>query len=53
MEIKIEGDPGTGNTFVEINIQHVENFHASAFNNKRYARETAGRRLWHARHCES
>lgn len=26
MEIKIEGDPGTGNTFMEINIQHVEHF---------------------------
>ena len=28
MEIKIEGDPGTGNTFIEINIQYVESFHA-------------------------
>ena len=25
MEIKIEGNPGTGNSFTEVNIQHVEN----------------------------
>lgn len=26
MDIKIEGNPGTGNTFQEFNIGHVENF---------------------------
>jgi hypothetical protein len=30
MEIKIEGNPGTGNTFQEINIQHVENYNPNA-----------------------
>ena len=30
MEIKIEGNPGTGNTFQEIKIQHVENFNPNA-----------------------
>ena len=25
MEISIKGDPGTGNVFIEIHIQHVEN----------------------------
>ena len=30
MNIKIEGNPGTGNTFMEINIQHVEHFHTTA-----------------------
>ena len=30
MNVKIEGDPGTGNTFMEINIQHVENFYPTA-----------------------
>lgn len=30
MEIKIEGNPGTGNTFQEINIQHVDNFNPNA-----------------------
>lgn len=29
MNIKIEGDPGTGNTFMEIHIQHVEHFHTT------------------------
>lgn len=31
MNIKIEGDPGTGNTFMEINIQHVENFYPASY----------------------
>lgn len=26
MNIKIEGDPGTGNTYNEVNIDHVENY---------------------------
>jgi hypothetical protein len=30
MEIKIEGTPGTGNTYQEINIQHVDNFNPNA-----------------------
>lgn len=30
MEITIKGNPGTGNTFMEINIQHVENFNPAA-----------------------
>lgn len=30
MDIKIEGNPGTGNTFQEINIGHVENYNPSA-----------------------
>lgn len=30
MEIKIEGNPGTGNTYQEINIQHVENYNPAA-----------------------
>lgn len=30
MKIKIEGNPGTGNTFQEINIQHVENYNPNA-----------------------
>lgn len=30
MIIKIEGNPGTGNTFQEINIQHVENYNPNA-----------------------
>ena len=30
MDINITGNPGTGNTFMEINIQHVDNFHAFA-----------------------
>ena len=30
MEIKIEGNPGTGNTFQEITIQHVENYNPAA-----------------------
>lgn len=30
MNIKVEGDPGTGNTFMEINIQHVEHFYPTA-----------------------
>lgn len=30
MEIKIEGNPGTGNSFTEVNIQHVENYNPAA-----------------------
>lgn len=30
MEIKIEGNPGTGNSFSEVNIQHVENYNPAA-----------------------
>ncbi|WP_028902263.1 MULTISPECIES: hypothetical protein [unclassified Prevotella] len=30
MDINIKGDPGTGNTYQEINIQHVENFNPAA-----------------------
>ena len=30
MDIKIEGNPGTGNTFQEIHIEHVENYNPSA-----------------------
>lgn len=30
MEIKIEGDPGTGNTFQEIHIGNVENYNPNA-----------------------
>ena len=30
MEIKIEGDPGTGNTFQEINIGHIEHNYPNA-----------------------
>lgn len=30
MEIKIEGNPGTGNSFTEVNIQHVENYNPNA-----------------------
>lgn len=30
MKIHVEGDPGTGNTYMEINIQHVENFNPAA-----------------------
>lgn len=30
MEINIKGDPGTGNTYMEINIHHVENFNPAA-----------------------
>lgn len=30
MEIRIEGDPGTGNTFQEIHINHVETYAPSA-----------------------
>lgn len=30
MKIKIEGNPGTGNTFQEINIEHVDNFNPNA-----------------------
>ena len=30
MDIKIEGNPGTGNTFQEINIGHVENYNPAA-----------------------
>ena len=30
MEIKIEGNPGTGNTFQEINIGRVENYNPNA-----------------------
>lgn len=38
MKIKIEGNPGTGNTFQEINIQHVDNFNpnATTVNNNYY-----------------
>lgn len=38
MEIKIEGNPGTGNTYQEINIQHVDNFNpnATTVNNNYY-----------------
>ena len=30
MHLIIEGDPGTGNTYQEINIQHVENYNPAA-----------------------
>ena len=30
MNIDITGNPGTGNTFMEIHIQHVDHFHATA-----------------------
>lgn len=30
MQIKIEGNPGTGNSFTEVNIQHVENYNPNA-----------------------
>ena len=30
MEINIKGNPGTGNTFMEINIKHVDNFYTTA-----------------------
>lgn len=30
MDIKIEGNPGTGNTFQEVNIGHVENYNPAA-----------------------
>ena len=29
MKIDVMGNPGTGNTFMEIHIEHVENFHTS------------------------
>lgn len=31
MTIDIKGDPGKGNTFMEINIEHVDNFYPAAF----------------------
>ena len=34
MEINIKGDPGTGNTFMEINIEHVENLYTTVPVNK-------------------
>lgn len=30
MKIDITGNPGTGNTFQEFNIQHVDNFNPNA-----------------------
>lgn len=30
MKIKIEGNPGTGNSFTEVNIGHVENYNPAA-----------------------
>ena len=30
MDIKIEGNPGTGNTFQEITIGYVDNYNAKA-----------------------
>ena len=30
MDIKIKGNPGTGNTFMEINIHHVDNLYTTA-----------------------
>ena len=31
MTIDIKGDPGKGNTFMEISIEHVDNFYPAAF----------------------
>ena len=33
MKIDIQGNPGTGNTFMEIHIEHVENFHTAVPDN--------------------
>ena len=50
MKIKVEGNPGTGNTYQEITIQHVENYNPAATTvvNNYYGTRAPGRKAGNA-----